>query len=87
MELSGCCDPDEFQQNLVELEALRLIESIPQHVPPAIRICSLELSGAQAVLPGPSPVSRPQQTFAPIVVHTTIHVGGEPRHVESGNTN
>jgi len=86
MELSGCRDHDEFQNGLTELETHQLIVPIPQHVPPAIQLCSLQPADEQSKASGIS-TARNHQVAAPIVVHTTIHVGGGPRHVESGDSN
>ena len=85
MELSGCRDRDEFQNGLIELETHKLVVPIPQHVPPAIQLCSLQPTDqpiATGVLGG-----RSQQATAPIIVHTTVHIGGGSRHVESGDSN
>jgi hypothetical protein len=93
MELSAIFDPDTWRERLVELESHQLIESLPGHLPPAIRLVEL---GREVAAPRPpdgeqSP-SLPatwagDAPSAPIIVHTqtTIHLGGKATHVESRN--
>jgi hypothetical protein len=85
MELSGCRTPEEFQQGIVDLESHRLIEPIPQNVPPAIHLCSLDPTEAETA-PRGAGSGRGQHASPPIVVHTTVHIGGDLKNVESGNS-
>jgi hypothetical protein len=88
MKLSGCHTPEEFQQGLVDLESHRLIEHVPQNVPPAIRLCSLDPTEVDATqrTGGGTGGGRNQQASSAIVVHTTVHIGGNLKNVESENS-
>jgi len=98
MELSAIPDPDAWRERLLELEIHRLIEPLPEHSPPAIRLVELNReAAAEAVSRPPSDAERAPSSpmagwggpvpAAPIIVHTqtTIHLGGKPTHVEPGN--
>jgi hypothetical protein len=97
MELSAIPDPDVWRERLLELESHRLIEPLPEHSPPAIRLVELDREATAAAVSRPSPdaerASSPLAGWsggvpaAPIIVHTqtTIHLGGKPPHVEPGN--
>lgn len=84
MELSGCLTPEDLQQSLIELETHRLIESLAEQIPPAIRLCSLD-PGEEEVSTRATGIGRTQHQrtpSSPLIIHTTVHVGGELRNVE-----
>jgi hypothetical protein len=89
MELAACQDPDEWSRALNELESRRLIESVSENVPPAIRLLNLEPISEQRDSALSAGKGIPPPSTAPIIVHThtIVRVGGEAAHAEPGNTN
>ena len=92
MELSGSSGEHEnWHVRVSELEREALIERVPEHSPPAIRLREFEAHARPGALDTgmikPSPLQS-TSTAAPIVVHTqtTIHFGGTLTHVESRKT-
>lgn len=87
MELGACPEREDWSARVSELEGCALIERLPEHSPPAIRLKELDLpsrgeAGVEAARPAPAPASP---HAAPIIVHTqtTIHLGGNLSHAES----
>jgi hypothetical protein len=97
MALSEVHDPDDFQACLIELGGHGLIELLPDHSPPAIRLLPLEPDSPAKASPGPAAAVESQAlseklgaapgSSGPITVHTqtTVYVGipgGRPTHAE-----
>ena len=84
MELAACQEREIWAERVIELEGHSLVEQMPEHIPPAIKLLGLEVT---PVTGGRGPSARELST-APIVVHThtTIHLGGQAPHVESTST-
>jgi len=87
MELAACREREEWSVRCSELEGCALIERLPEHSPPAIRLKELDLlSRGDAAAEGARPTPAPALPHAaPIIVHTqtTIHLGGNLSHAES----
>jgi hypothetical protein len=77
MELSACSEREEWGTRIAELENQGLIERIPDTAPPAIRLREFETPAPRPESDTFRPVSAPRAlSTAPIVVQTTIHLGG-----------
>lgn len=81
MEISGCVEREEWSARIVELEQHRLIEAVPGHVPPAIRVMEVDPPGRTDPADRESSERRAPPTLpsspASIIVHThtTIQMG------------
>lgn len=84
MELAACLERESWGARISELESCALVERVVDHSPPAIRLKELDSSarGDVAEAPRPSP-APPTQFTTPIIVQTTIHLGGNGSHAES----
>lgn len=86
MELAACRAREEWGARVSELESCALVERVPEHSPPAIRLKELDSSArSDAAETSRSTPALATQFAAPIVVHTqtTIHLGGSGSHAES----
>jgi len=91
MALSGCLERENWNERVSELESHQLIDRVPEHSPPALRI--RELEGSHREVPDKSETLRPSSSPhtgscvapQPIIVHTqtTIHLGGKNTDAES----
>jgi hypothetical protein len=92
MELSASGERENWNARVSELEREALIERVPEHSPPAIRIRELEVPPRPVSMDTgmfkPGPLQSLSTAVSPIIVHTqtTIHLGGTLTHVESGKT-